>query len=148
MLSDEIRNLAKQCFNQTWDFIEKDNRTVEETLRMIDLTFKSKYYWSLVGNQVNFIRSNWQVSRVFAEANMLEASLYYAKSVLDDTLKLNLQDFDLFFAYEANVRVYHLLKDFKHRDLMAKKAEAVVLTIKKDTDKKYCMLELEKIYKL
>jgi hypothetical protein len=148
MMNDEIRNLAKQTFNQTWDYIEKETRTVEETLRMIDLTFKSKYYWSLVGNQVNFIRSNWQVSRVFAEANLLEASLYFAKKVLDDSIKLNLQDFDLFFAYEANVRVYHLLKDYTHRDLMLKKAKAAIMTIEKDSDKRYCLLELEKIMKL
>jgi hypothetical protein len=148
MMNDEIRSLAKQAFNQTWDYIEKDNRTVEETLKMIDLTFKSKYYWSLVGNHVNFIRSNWQVSRVFAEANLLEASLYYAKRVLDDTIKLNLQEFDLFFAYEANVRVYHLLKDYTHRDLMLKKAKASINSIEKDSDKKYCMLELEKILNL
>jgi len=148
MMNDEIRNLAKQSFNRTWDYIEKENRTVEETLRMIDLTFKSKYYWSLVGTQVNFIRSNWQVSRVFAEANLLEASLFYAKMVLDDTIKLNLQDFDLFFAYEANARVYHLLKDFTHRDLMLKKAKATIMTIEKDSDKKYCLMELEKIMKL
>ncbi|MGD9760935.1 MAG: hypothetical protein AB7U52_00650 [Candidatus Izemoplasmatales bacterium] len=148
MMNDEIMSLAKQAFNQTWDYIEKDNRTVEETLKMIDLTFKSKYYWSLVGNHVHFIRSNWQVSRVFAEANLLEASLYYAKRVLDDTLKLNLQDFDLFFAYEANVRAYHLIKDFTHRDLMLKKAKASINGIEKDSDKRYCLLELEKILKL
>lgn len=148
MMNDEIRSLATQAFNQTWDYIEKENRTVEETLKMIDLTFKSKYYWSLVGNHVHFIRSNWQVSRVFAEANLLEACLYYAKRVLDDTIKLNLQDFDLFFAYEANVRAYHLLKDYTHRDLMLKKAKAAITNIEKDTDKKYCMLELEKILKL
>lgn len=148
MLDDEIKSLAQKAFNETWDYIEKDNRTVEETLKMIDLTFKSKYYWSLIGNQVNFIRSNWQVSRAFAEANLLEASLYYAKQVLDDTLKLNLQDFDLFFAYEANVRVYHLLNDHNHRDLMFKKAKESINTIKEEKDKRYCLLELEKILKL
>lgn len=147
-MSDEIRSLAKQAFNQTWDFIEKNNRTVEETLKMIDLTFKSKYYWSLVGNQINFIRSNWQVSRVFAEADLLEASLYYAKKVLDDSLKLNLKDIDLFFAYEANVRVYHLLKDISHRDLMLNKAKEVIEEIEKESDKKYCITELDKILKL
>lgn len=88
------------------------------------------------------------MSRVFAEANLLEACLYYAKRVLDDTLKLNLQDFDLFFAYEANVRAYHLLKDFTHRDLMLKKAKASINGIEKDSDKRYCVLELEKILKL
>ena len=148
MMNDEIRNLAKQTFNQTWDYIEKENRTVEETLKMIDLTFKSKYYWSLVGNQVNFIRSNWQVSRVFAEANLLEACLYYAKRVLDDTIKLDLQDFDLFFAYEANVRVFHLLNDINHRDLMFKKAKESINTIKDENDQRYCIKELEKILKL
>lgn len=148
MMNDEIRNLAKQAFNQTWDYIEKDNRTVEETLKMIDLTFKSKYLWSIVGNHVNFVRSNWQVSRVFAEADLLEGALYYAKRVLDDTIKLNLQDIDLFFAYEANVRVYHLLKDFTQRDLMLKKAKTIINDIEKDQDKKYCLLELEKILKL
>jgi hypothetical protein len=45
MSEDELRDLAQQAFNKTWDYIEKDNRTVEETLKMIDLTFKSKYYW-------------------------------------------------------------------------------------------------------
>jgi hypothetical protein len=148
MSEDELRDLAQQAFNKTWDYIEKDNRTVEETLKMIDLTFKSKYYWSLVGNQVNFIRSNWQVSRVFAEADLLEASLYYAKQVLDDTIKLNLQGFDLFFAYEANVRVYHLLNDINHRDLMYKKAKESINTIKDENGQRYCTKELEKILKL
>ncbi|XFA98524.1 hypothetical protein ACAG96_06585 [Candidatus Izemoplasma sp. B36] len=144
---DEKKEAIKY-FNKTWDFIEKEDRSPSENLEMIDLAFKSKYYWSLVGTKINFIRSNWQISRVFAEANLLEASLYYSKKCLEDTTNEKITGFDLFFAYEANVRVYHLMKRFDLRDNMKVKALESLDTIIKKEDKEYCTSELEKILKI
>lgn len=145
MEKQEIKKKAIEFFNKTWDYIDKTDRTKEEDLTMIDFAFKSKYYWSLIGDEINFVRSDWQISRVFAEANLLEAALYYSKKCLEDTLKLGLNDFDLFFAYEANVRVYNLLgfneEKLKYHELALKSID----TISKKEDKDYCLSELNNI---
>lgn len=141
----DIQKKAVSTFNQTWDYIEKKERTPKENLEMINLAYQSKYYWSLVGKALNFVRSDWQVSRVYAESNLLEASLYYAGQCLENTLRLELKDFDLFFAYEANVRVHHLQQNLEKRDEFVKLAIGSLESIEKQSDKDYCREELEKI---
>lgn len=145
MDNEQIKKEAILAFNQTWDLIEKTNRTAEDSLSMIDLAFKSKYYWSIVGKDLNLVRSDWQVSRVFAEAKLLEASLFYAQKCLADTLKFNLKDFDLFFAYEANVRVYKLLGQFEKTANFSSLARESIELIKKKDDRDYCLNELNRI---
>lgn len=145
METKEMRKNAVDSFNEAWDLIDKKNRTETDNLKMIELAYKSKYYWSLVGDEVNFIRSDWQVSRVFAESKLLEAGLYYAKQCLEGTLEHNLKGFDLFFAYESNVRIYHLMGDIIKRDNNIKKAKRSIEFIEKESDKIYCQGELDKI---
>lgn len=145
MEAKDIKKKAIDAFNETWNFIDKKERTEAENLKMIESVYKSKYYWSLVGDAINFVRSDWQVSRVFAEAGLLEAGLYYARQCLEVTLKLDLEGFDLFFAYESNVRIYHLMGDNLHRDEFVSKARNSIDSVKKESDKIYCKSELEKI---
>lgn len=39
------RNLAAQCFNQAWEYIEKADRAAEETEEMINIAHASCYHW-------------------------------------------------------------------------------------------------------
>lgn len=148
MDNKQTMNQAIKAFNETWEYIEKKDRTAEDNLKMIEFAYESKYNWSLVGNHLHFVRSDWQVSRVYAEAKLLKASLYYSTKCLEDTLKQGFKGFDLFFAYEANVRVYHLLKEFEKRDIFVQKAIESIELVEKQADKDYCKSELDKILNL
>lgn len=144
---NEITKKAKNAFNKTWDYIEKIDRTPFDNSEMIKLAFESRYYWSLVGNDLNIVRGDWLISRVFSELKILEDALMYAQKCLAKTLENQFKDFDLFFAYESLVRVYHLMGDIDKRDLMIEDALESLKHISKKEDKDYCKEELDKIMK-
>ena len=144
-MSDEVgthRSFAKKCFNQTWDLIEKDDRTRDETNRMINAAHASRYHWDFVGEPVNFARGEWLISRVYAILHRAEPCLYHAGRCLEITLENDLEDFDLAFAYEAMARASDLaeaaVETAKYIDL-AKDAGALI----QDTeDRQYFFSEL------
>jgi hypothetical protein len=115
--SEFHRKTAEQCFNKTWDLLEKKNRTPQEDEQMLHLAHASRYHWGLVGTSRNLAVGEWQVSRVYADLKQGEPALLFAKSSLDLCIKNNLSDL-LPSAYEGMARAYaiadqpQLAKDF------------------------------------
>ena len=99
------RKIAKQCFNKTWDYLEKKNRTPDDDRQMLILAHTSRYHWGLVGNARNLAVGEWQISRVYADLKQAEPSLLFAKSSLDLTIKNNLSEI-MPSAYEGMARAY------------------------------------------
>lgn len=141
----DVKKLAVDFFNKTWEYIEKPKRDSADTLVMIDAAFQSKYNWMKVGTKLHIVRADWLISRAFTEAHLFVPGLLYAKDCLEMTLREGFKDFDLFFAYESFVRIYHLQKDDEKRDKLLQKAKEAIHTIEKEEDKDYCQKELNKI---
>ncbi len=98
--------LARQYFNQTWNLLEKPDRSPEEEIAMIHAAHTSCYLWMQVGTAVNHQRGEWQVSRVYAVIGDASQALRHAGYCLELT-ENNLDemaDFDIAFAYEAIAR--------------------------------------------
>ena len=135
-------SFAVDCFNGTWDLIEKTNRTPDDDTRMIHMAHASRYHWGEIGTPLNFARGDWQISRVYAILGQGGNALKYAKSCVQLCIDNQFGDFDLAFAYEAAARAYAVLGDTKmvskHLDL-AKEAGQV---IEKEEDRKYFFSEL------
>jgi hypothetical protein len=128
------RKIAKQCFNETWDLLEKKNRTPEDDRHMLLLAHTSRYHWGVVGNASNLAVGEWQVSRVYADLKEPGPSLIFAKSALDLCLKNKLSGL-LPSAYEGMARAYATAHENQQaRDYIAK-ARKELESIKDKEDK-------------
>ena len=139
------RKLAIELFNQTWDLIDKPDRSQAETDRMIHSAHASRYHWGVIGQPVNLARGEWQISRVYAILKRSEPCLYHAQRCLQITLDNQLQDFDLAFAYEAMARAFHLTGDSAEVENYLTLAKEADQAIKSKDDRDYFFTELSTI---
>ena len=99
--------IGKNLFNNTWDLIEKVNRTPEEDEWMLHTAHASRYHWEAGGcAAVNLARGEWQISRVNAILNRAAAAIHHGELSLSLCLENKIGDFDLAFAYEALSRAF------------------------------------------
>jgi hypothetical protein len=136
---------AIQTFNQTWDLIDKPERSQAEIDRMINTAHASRYHWEIAGEPVNIARGEWQISRVYAILLRLEPCLYHASRCLQITLENDLKDFDLAFAYEAMARACNLAGDDLETSKYMVLAEEAGAQIEKKDNRDYFFSELRSI---
>lgn len=139
------KKMARDCFNGTWELIDKQDRTTEDIRMMIHKAHTSVYHWHLVGEAVHQARGEWQVSRVYALAGMGESALYHSENSLRICLENGIGDFDLAFGYEAMARALKLKGDLDAAEKHIKLAEKVSLEIEKEEDRTYFLSELATI---
>jgi hypothetical protein len=137
--------MAKQCFNGTWDLLDKTDRTPEEDQKMIHSAHASRFHWGEIGTPVNFARGDWQISRVYAVLNMGRPALKYGKSSLKICLDNGIGDFDLAFGYEAVARAYAVQGDAENLNKYKNQALEAAKSIKKDEDREYFLSELNTV---
>ena len=87
-MSQHDKEEAVQCFNATWDLIDKPDGTHEDNMNMIHTAHASRYHWGQIGTALELSRGEWQISRVYALLSMGESALFHAK----ETLKLCLDN--------------------------------------------------------
>jgi tetratricopeptide (TPR) repeat protein len=109
---DFHRKMARKCFNEAWDYLEKKNRDDSEERTMLHLTHASRYHWVFVGTPQNVAVSDWQISRIYASLNQPQLALQFAKSCLETCEKNSLSEV-LHTAYEAIARAYAVSKDYE-----------------------------------
>lgn len=142
---DTHQQLAIELFNQTWDLIEKEGKTQAEIDRMIHASHASRYHWEVVGGPANIARGEWLISRVYALLKRQEPCLYHADRCLKVTLKNELKDFDLAFAYEAMARACKLAGDEVETAKYRAHAEEAGAEICDPKDREYFFNELKTI---
>lgn len=140
----EHKKLASQLFNQTWDLLDKENRTKSEDALMIHKAHASMYHWMQDSTPLHFQRGEWMISHVYSSLGMSESALYHAKRCLDLTLENKIDDFDLTFAYEAIARAYSIQNKDKAKEYiqLAKKS---LDQIKKPEDRQYAESQINNI---
>lgn len=139
------RQLGVDLFNRTWTLIDKTDRTPDEVEIMIHTAHASAYHWRQVGTPLNFSRSDWQLSRVYAVLNRPEPALYHARRCLDICEAEGIGDFDLAFAYEALARSYHAGDQKEEAQKYLVLANQAGKKIKKKGDRDYFFDELATI---
>ena len=105
------RTLGKSLFNHVWTLLDQDTRTPEETGLMIHACHASNWHWRQVGEPVHFVRGEWQLSRVYAEAKRAEPARYHGQRCLELCQEHGIADFDLAFAHEALARAARVAGD-------------------------------------
>jgi hypothetical protein len=98
------RALGVQLFNSTWDLLEQPSRTAADDDRMLHMAHASRYHWGEVGQPVNFVRGEWQVSRVYSVLGRAEPALHHARRALALCEEAGIGGFDIAFCYEAMAR--------------------------------------------
>lgn len=133
--SEFHRKTPKQCFNKTWDYLEKENRTPDDDRQMLILSHASRYHWGMIGDAESLAVGEWQISRVYADLKQAEFSLLFAKSSLELVIKNNLTQL-LPSAYEGIARAYAIARQPQLvRDYIVK-ARKELDSIRDEEDKK------------
>lgn len=144
-LQDWHKQQAVQCFNLTWNLIDKTDRTRDEDLKMIHLAHASRFHWGEVGTALNALRGEWQIARVYALVAMGESALYHAQHCLELCIANAIGDFDLAFAHEALARAYAVLGNAESKQHQLGLARAAAENIAKPDDREYLLAELQTI---
>jgi hypothetical protein len=103
--ADVETSLAASLFNGVRTLLENANRTPDDDLLMVHMAHASCYHWGRVGTAVNFVRGEWQCSRVYATPRRAEPALFHAQRALICETN-GTGEFDLAFCYEALARAH------------------------------------------
>jgi len=139
------RQLGVDLFNATWTLLDKNDRSPAEDEAMIHTAHASAYHWLQVGEPLNFARSDWQLSRVYAVLNRPEPALDPAHQSLEICQAEGIGDFDLAFAYEALARSYAIDQNSDQAQHYLQLAQEAGELIKEEDDRQYFFAELAAI---
>ncbi|MFP4458353.1 MAG: hypothetical protein ACLFSQ_02055 [Candidatus Zixiibacteriota bacterium] len=110
----------------TWQLLATENRSKEDTFKMIAAAQASLYHWLETDSQpINAQRGHWLVSHIYSHLLLPEGALLHANRCWEITDENQFKDFDLAFAYEAMARAYGILgneDEFKKYLELAQKA--------------------------
>ena len=59
-MTDDVRGLAVQFYNQTWDLIDQTARTPDLDRQMLTFAMASRALWDSVGGDEQWITGDWQ----------------------------------------------------------------------------------------
>jgi hypothetical protein len=116
---------------QTWDLLEKAERTEEEDELMVYSAQASCRHWLEAGTGVNHQRGEWMISRVYAVLGLGGAAVAHAQRCLELTEEHAdlVEDFDRAFAYESLARAYAVAGNreeaFRNIELAQKAGSAI-----------------------
>ena len=119
------RHVAVDLFNSVWTLIGRDDRTPEDDAAMVHAAHASVHHWSKVGTDVNLVRGEWQVSRVYAVLGRAEPARWHAHRCLQLAERAGLADWDLAYAHEALARALLVAGDVDGAREQVAKARAV-----------------------
>lgn len=142
------RALAPSLFNRVWELMDKKNRTEDETDEMLHAAHASRHHWMTIGEPVNLVRGDWQVSRAYCVAGRPELALYWADRCHTRCVSEGIGDFDLAFAYEALARAHAMLGNKKEARMWRDKAEHAGELISEKDDKDFFAQDLASIESL
>ncbi|WP_419882518.1 hypothetical protein ACN6MY_01525 [Peribacillus sp. B-H-3] len=133
------KQLAIQLFNQTWDLIEKQDRTAEEEELMLYAANASRYHWGIAGEPLHLARGEWQISRVYALLKRHEPALHHAERSLQLCRENELGAFDTGFAYEAMARAFTVAENQENMERYTDLAIQMLENISKEEDKSWLL---------
>ena len=123
--SSTHRSLAVDLFNQTWDLIDRTDRTPDDDLEMIHRAHASRWHWGKVGAAEQFSIGEWQVSRVYAILGHGAASLYHGQECLRYAEEPEQDLWLAGYTHEAIARAYAVLGDNSQAVEHVSKARAI-----------------------
>ncbi len=131
--------LAIELNNQTWELLEKKNRSKEEDVKMLVFAFGSQAHWFKAKSwkPINAQRGEWLIATVYASLNRGIDVLKHGKKCLEITRLKKIKGFDLASAYEIMSRGYAIEGDKENHQKYLKKAKDAGNKIEDKEDANY-----------
>ncbi|MCA9279897.1 MAG: hypothetical protein H6815_05555 [Phycisphaeraceae bacterium] len=117
------RYFGVECNNAAWDLIEQDDRTGEETDRMIALAHASAFHWQHIGTPTHAVRGLVLVVTAYIKAELSECAMHYAHRMLSASGQIadTMSSFDTACVHGAAMCANHLAGDVeetaRHRSI-------------------------------
>ena len=139
------RYFSAICFNKTWEFIDRPNRTPDEELVMLQTAMTSLWHWTQREDATpqNLSVGNWQVSRVYYLLGQADNARRYAEVSLK--LAEGCEPFYAAFAYEALARAEMVAGNKAKMQEYLEKAFALAEKVEDEEDKQVLMGDLRNI---
>ncbi len=136
-----------QCFNDTWNYIDKKERTDEENEKMIELAMASLWHWTQREDctQQNLSIGYWQVSRVYALAGQAGNAVRYGNLCLEVSQGEDIPAFCVGYAYEALARAEFVAGNKTASAAHLKKANEAAEKVGKKDDRQMLLDDLATI---
>ena len=131
--------------NETWNLLDKKERSGQDDLRMVMFAKASLYHWkkSPKFQHINEQRGEWMISRVLAVLGKGEKALFHAEKTMVLTKKYGFKDFDLAYTYECLARANAALGNKNTCKKWWGKAKKEGFLIEEKEDKKYFYRDIE-----
>lgn len=134
--------------NGIFPLLEKENRTEEETEKMIQMAYASTLHWSSYskGTIANRARGENMIATALAFAGRKEAAIFYAKRN-HDIVFANLdsvEDFDISYALMVMARAYALNGMFAEAEQYYQQCLDSIDQIRDEEDKGIVISDLKK----
>jgi hypothetical protein len=135
------------CFNKTWDYIDKPVRTTSEGDAMLHLSLASLWHWTQREDctDTNLSVGYWQVSRVFALLQQADNARHYGELCLEASQKKGVQPFYLGYAYEALARAEQVAGNLDKMENFLVQAHQTAALISDAEEKKMLVQDLATI---
>ena len=100
------RFFAIEFNGQTWNLLEKEDRTRADDELMIHCAHASCRHWLEAGTELHHQRGEWMIARVYSDLGLAEAATLHADCCLELTEQYSdlMEDFDWAYAYEGVAR--------------------------------------------
>lgn len=154
MTTDQIMNSHKhfstKCFNDTWVYIDKEDRSAKDNEQMILLAHASFWHWTNRDDFTDRERSigAWILSRVYALVGEINNARKYAEMSLDAAKNGNIGAYFIGYAHEAIARAAMISGDESSKRAHVKEARKLAATIKDDNDRGFLEKDLDEIEKV
>jgi hypothetical protein len=105
-LATAHKRFSVDCFNKTWELIDKEGRTPEENEKMLLLSMASTWHWTQREDcePTNLSVGYWQISRVHAILGRADEARRYGTLCLEASCGEGIAPFYLGYAHEALAR--------------------------------------------
>jgi hypothetical protein len=143
---NDVRKAAIDAHEETWQLLEKADRTAAETEAMIAAAETSLELWGQVGTPLNAQRGHWLIARAAVDAGLAELALEHAERTLTLTAERpsGLEDFDSAFAEEIAARAFALSGDMPRAERHFAEARRLGEALKDVDDRKEFFRQFER----
>ena len=141
------RYFAIDCFNRSWDLIEKKARTPDEDEEMLRLSFASIWHWTQREDctLTNLSVSYWQTARIYSLLGQIENARRYGMLSLQTSQKEGVAPFALGYAYEALARAEMIAGNRDQMTTYLDEARRICEKLTDEEDRKMLLSDLESI---
>ena len=139
---------SADCFNRTWDYIDKPIRTALEVDSMLHLSLASLWHWTQREDctPTKLSIGYWQVSRVFALLRQPENARHYGELCLEEAQKEGVLPYYLGCAYEALARAELVAGNRDKMGALLTQANQVAASLADPEERKMLQADLATIH--